>query len=883
MGTTASTGRPPVSASSSTFTYPGSNRGRNNNHRRNPSSSSSASGSSSTRVAAGGGARPPPPSQPSNIPTTTTTAPTQTSASTPNGVISRPGAYSISHDPAGPTQVYRVQIPMEVRPGQEFQVVAGTRTVRVRCPTESRGGQYLQITIPPEPVVTRTSTVLGMAVLTCANPGMDGEGGLVRMNEDIARVNTSVLQRTGDDMIRGGGVGGVGGGSMLPSSSSSLPPSGLLGQQQQQSPTPSPAPTTYMVTIPRGIYPGMQFMVDIDGQRMMVTCPPDVQAGMSLRILPPPPAPTTTDPTLSTAQGTALDRPPPSSSLLQPNPASTSTQQMMQMFEVVVPPGVQPNQSFSLLANGQRVLVTCPPNVRPGMKVRFQLPISSPLLTTNGESVVKSSGSSVQLEYESIKDGWARTLRVTDMKFVWVRLDMNGNIVDCNTTTTNTASPMIGGRDDDDRGGNAIPKKFDNKHSAYTRRLIFLEGNDPRMRTGVLSLGPANESAGVESSVTTTSPTGQPIVVVGYAEIASAANQCRQYDEKVSWFQEICRERLRIKWSDGHLRILVRRGHTLLHDSMEAVMSLGRNDLRKYWRFEFMGETGIDAGGLAREWFQLVTEAIFNPDMGLWLPSASNQMAMRINPASKISCPEDHLIYFRFLGRVMGKALFDGHLVSGHMVRHMYKHILGWPVMFEDLKLPDEEYYNSLKSLLEVDTVEDLCVDFTFTESALGENRIVELMEGGKDVPVTNDNLPDFLEANLKFHLLDRVKPQLTELLLGFYDVIPESLLTIFDFQELELLMCGVPVIDIDDWMANTSYLGQFEDKKDKAKTVQWFWELVRDEFDQETRARLLQFVTGTSGVPSRGFAVLQGNDGSIRKFCINGIKKEDSFYPRSQ
>lgn len=862
MGTSASTGRPPASsASSSTFTYPGSNRGRNNNNRRNPSSSST---SSTTRVAAG--ARPPP--HPTSSLNTYAT-------STPNGFISRPGAYSISHDPSGPTQVYRVQIPAEVLPGQEFQVVAGTRTVRVRCPTESRGGQYLQITIPPEPVVTRTSTVLGMAVLTCANPGVDGEGGLVRMNEDIARVNTSVLQRdTADEMIRGGVVGG---GSMLPSSS--LPPSGLLGQQQQSSSSPSPAPTTYMVTIPRGVYPGMHFMVDIEGQRMMVTCPPDVQAGMSLRILPPPPpSSTTSDTTLSTAQGTALDRPPPPSSppspLLPPNPASsTIQQQMMQMFEVVVPPGVRPNQSFSLLANGQRVLVTCPPNVRPGMKVRFQLPISS-LLLTNDQGKSSSPTGAVQLEYESIKDGWARTLRVTDMKFVWVRLDMNGNIVD-NTTPT----PMIDSSDD---GGNAITK-FDDKHSAYTRRLIFLEGNDPRMRTGVLSIGPANESNGVESSVTNMTPTGQQIVVVGYAEIAAAANQRWHYDEKVVWFQEMCRERLRIKWSDGHLRILVRRGHTLLHDSMEAVMSLSRNDLRKYWRFEFMGEIGIDAGGLAREWFQLVTEAVFNPDMGLWLPSASNQMAMRINPASKISCPEDHLIYFRFLGRVLGKALFDGHLVSGHMVRHMYKHILGWPVMLEDLKFPDEEYYNSLKSLLDMDTVEDLCVDFTFTESALGENRIVELMDRGQDVNVTNDNLPDFLEANLKFHLLDRVKPQLTELLLGFYDIIPESLLTIFDFQELELLMCGVPVIDIDDWMANTSYLGKFEDKKDKAKTVQWFWELVRDEFDQETRARLLQFVTGTSGVPSRGFAVLQGNDGSIRKFCINGIKKEDSFYPRSQ
>lgn len=51
---------------------------------------------------------------------------------------------------AGPTQVFRVQIPFEVRPGQEFQVIAGARTVRVRCPAESRGGQYLQIVSPIE-------------------------------------------------------------------------------------------------------------------------------------------------------------------------------------------------------------------------------------------------------------------------------------------------------------------------------------------------------------------------------------------------------------------------------------------------------------------------------------------------------------------------------------------------------------------------------------------------------------------------------------------------------------------------------------------------------------------------------------------------------------
>lgn len=129
----------------------------------------------------------------------------------------------------------------------------------------------------------------------------------------------------------------------------------------------------------------------------------------------------------------------------------------------------------------------------------------------------------------------------------------------------------------------------------------------------------------------------------------------------------------------------------------------------------------------------------------------------------------------------------------------------------------------------------------------MGENRSVDLIENGSDITVTNENLPQFLEANMKYHMMDRVKRQLTELLLGFFDVIPEPLLTIFDFQELELLMCGLPKIDIDDWMANTNYQGYFEQSGKNAKTVKWFWEIVSDEFDHEQRARLLQFSTGKS------------------------------------
>jgi len=234
----------------------------------------------------------------------------------------------------------------------------------------------------------------------------------------------------------------------------------------------------------------------------------------------------------------------------------------------------------------------------------------------------------------------------------------------------------------------------------------------------------------------------------------------------------------------------------------------------------------------------------------------------------------------------MGKAMFDNQLIVCHMVKHLYKHILGWPIHFKDLESVDEECYNNLKQLHtnaeSGDDVSMLCLDFTTTTEIMGVKKEVELVQGGKDIEVTNDNFPEYIEAMLKYKLMDCIKPQLNALLLGFYDVIPEPLMTIFDFQELELCMCGLPTIDMEDWKNETEYTGEYEEVGAGHPTVAWFWETV-ESWDAEMKARLLQFVTGTSGVPARGFGVLQGSDGNIRKFTIEGVSLRSSLYPRAQ
>ena len=422
------------------------------------------------------------------------------------------GQGKVSED--GQTTVFRVPIPDNVEPGQEFQVYAGNRIVRVKCPPNSQAGQFVQITVPVDPT------------------------------------NSPSPQSQNNKK------------SMLPPDSPNVSP-----VEDNNG-----GPPAYMVSIPEGIHGGQQFPVTIQGQQLMVTCPTNALPGTKVRIVPPPPP----------------EEPSPD----QQQQGSKSSDEETQLFEVQVPDGVQPGQSFALLAAGVRVLVTCPINAGPGQRIRFKLPKA---LTRKRQP--HSEAIEIKLSYD--KDGWTRTIRVSDMKFQWVRMDDNGDI------DTNT--------------------RFDAEKSAYVRKIAYVPGSDDRIRDGVMSLVPAAD-AYVESRVKGNS--GE--ILVTYSEIADA--QVKGFEEKAIWFQEKCKL-LRVEWNEGHMRINVRRNF-LLEDSVDAVMSLNRKDLRKVWRFEFIGEMGIDAGGLAREWFQLVTQEIFDPDMGLWQSSEANQMCMQINPAS---------------------------------------------------------------------------------------------------------------------------------------------------------------------------------------------------------------------------------------------------------
>ncbi|XP_077319062.1 E3 ubiquitin-protein ligase NEDD4-like isoform X14 [Lithobates pipiens] len=297
--------------------------------------------------------------------------------------------------------------------------------------------------------------------------------------------------------------------------------------------------------------------------------------------------------------------------------------------------------------------------------------------------------------------------------------------------------------------------------------------------------------------------------------------------------------------------------NNIFEESYRRIMSVKRPDVLKarLW-IEFESEKGLDYGGVAREWFFLLSKEMFNPYYGLFEYSATDNYTLQINPNSGL-CNEDHLSYFTFIGRIAGLAVFHGKLLDGFFIRPFYKMMLGKQITLKDMESVDSEYYNSLKWILENDPTE-LDLRFCIDEENFGQTYQVDLKPNGSEMVVTNENKREYIDLVIQWRFVNRVQKQMNAFLEGFTELIPIDLIKIFDENELELLMCGLGDVDVNDWRQHTLYKNGYCANH---PAIQWYWKAVLL-MDAEKRIRLLQFVTGTSRVPMNGFAELYGSNG---------------------
>ncbi|KAH9487763.1 WW domain containing E3 ubiquitin protein ligase 1 [Bulinus truncatus] len=346
-----------------------------------------------------------------------------------------------------------------------------------------------------------------------------------------------------------------------------------------------------------------------------------------------------------------------------------------------------------------------------------------------------------------------------------------------------------------------------------------------------------------------------------------------QYERSFRWklgqFRYLCHSNT----LPGHVKITVSR-ENLFEDSFAQIMRLQPFDLRRRLYIIFKGEEGLDYGGLAREWFFHVSHDVLNPMYCLFEYASNSNYSLQINPASSIN--PDHLQYFKFIGRFIAMALYHGKFIDSGFTLPFYKRMLNKKLTIKDLETIDAEFYQSLLWVKE-NNIEDcglelyFCADFEI----LGKVEQHDLKPGGSDIKVTEENKEEYLNLMTNWRFTRGVEDQTKAFLEGFNEVVPLQWLQYFDERELELMLCGMQEIDVDDWERNTIY----RHYQRNSKQVVWFWKMVR-EIDNEKRTRLLQFVTGTCRLPVGGFAELMGSNGAQR-FCIEKVGK-DTWLPRS-
>eukprot|EP00536_Pseudo-nitzschia_multiseries_P001810 jgi/Psemu1/251020/estExt_Genewise1Plus.C_230138 len=268
-------------------------------------------------------------------------------------------------------------------------------------------------------------------------------------------------------------------------------------------------------------------------------------------------------------------------------------------------------------------------------------------------------------------------------------------------------------------------------------------------------------------------------------------------------------------------------------------------------------ESGIDAGGLFKEFWTDLCAIAFDPNYALFRVTEDNFMYP--NPSSGAAHGVDHIGLFKFLGRILGKSLYESITVHPQFAHFFLSFLRGdynYLHMFSDLSTIDSQLYNNLMFLKTYEgDAEDLCLTFTVSVDDFGGTREIPLLPNGANIDVTNANKHRYIGLVTKYYVVDRVKEQSEALTQGLWEVIDKSWLHIFNEPELQVLISGASdgKIDVEDMRAHTRYAGGFTIID---RNVTRFWS-VFSSMTSKQQANLLRFVTSCERPPPLGFATL--------------------------
>ena len=316
-----------------------------------------------------------------------------------------------------------------------------------------------------------------------------------------------------------------------------------------------------------------------------------------------------------------------------------------------------------------------------------------------------------------------------------------------------------------------------------------------------------------------------------------------------------------------YLLLKVRRD-CLVDDSLKSVseaIGRGANDVKKGLRVDFIGEEGVDAGGLRKEWFLLLVREIFNPNHGLFVYDEESQYCY-FNPF----CLESSEQFF-LVGVLLGLAIYNSTILDVAFPPFVFKKMLASaPATEKGTAMPKVTHQYTLEDLAELkpslarglrqllefdgDVQGTFCRDFEIEMERYGEKIQIPLCSNGSNKPVTNANRREFVGLYVHYLLDQSVTRQYEPFKRGFFTVCNGNALALFRPEEIELLVRGSEEpLDVNSLRLVASYDGWPKHvEAEKEAQVVWFWEFFA-KLDPGDQRKLLSFITGSDRIPAMG------------------------------
>lgn len=313
--------------------------------------------------------------------------------------------------------------------------------------------------------------------------------------------------------------------------------------------------------------------------------------------------------------------------------------------------------------------------------------------------------------------------------------------------------------------------------------------------------------------------------------------------------------------SHSIISVTIRRNY-LYEDAFEKLSFENQPDIKKHVRVQMVNEigldeAGIDGGGIFREFLSQLLKTAFDPNRGFFRTSHDNFLYPN---ASADQLHENYQQHFYFIGRMLGKAIYENMLTELPFSLFFLAKILDRQqtcnIDIHHLASFDPLMYKNLLYLKNYEgDVAALELDFTVAEDELGSRRTVELKPNGANITVTSANRIEYIHLMADYRLNRQIRPHCTAFKRGMANVLDLDWLRMFGPRELRVLIGGAQTpIDLDDLAANCVYSGGYSEQH---ATILVFWSIVRS-FDETHKRKLLKFVTSCSRPPLLGFAQLQ-------------------------